>query len=699
MPFPLPDSNLEPAADSEIVEAQPEPHPEFLSQASVPAKRLPLAAIFVVTVTAACLLVAALNRPAQETAQTNPTAAPPATVAPSTDSSISPYLLQPTPSSATQPRPAPVLAAPSVAAAPSGIAAPTIAPSSPAKPMFTRGEAALAAGNLEEAKSAFEGALAADSELALAHLRLAGIAIAKNDGPGAVRHLETAVKLTPRDIAPRLELTNLHLQMRQPAKAENAAREAVKFAADAKSKRAAQGNLAQTLAMTGKHAAAYAQWTALAKSNSRDAEAALAAGVLAAGALKKPGEARKWLAQAAKAPVTDPDVTASIAGILARNNQIKDAERLLSEGVRKFPQYIPLNIALAEARLARGDAKNAAAALKSALARVPGAAANGQAKGELHLALAKVYAAQEQWNPAQQEAQKAALLTPKHPAPQALLARLRFAAGDEKGGIEALRRVVQFDPQNGGARLELARALAATKQFPLAKQELEALLKAHPKSPDVLAAFADVAEASGDKQGALKHWTSVAGLAPKEPLPALHQARLMEALGQNDKALERYRFVLKMIPNEPNALFGAAKIEEKSGDEMRALAHLKALIAAQPGLEPAYEPLVRLAKKKNQMPATVSFLKQQLAKNPDQRAAYTAILEDAEARGDAESGRKFVKSFIDKYPKLAAPRAAIDTFDLRRAKKMLSDLEKRDSTREPRGSTLPTPPPDKPATP
>lgn len=99
------------------------------------------------------------------------------------------------------------------------------------------------------------------------------------------------------------------------------------------------------------------------------------------------------------------------------------------------------------------------------------------------------------------------------------------------------------------------------------------------------------------------------------------------------------------------------------------------------------------------MPATISFLKQQIAKEPNRRAAFTAILDDAEARGEVESGRVFVKSYIDRFPKLAAPRAAIDAFDLKRAKKMLSDLQKRDDKGESgraRGSTLPTPPPDKP---
>jgi hypothetical protein len=118
-----------------------------------------------------------------------------------------------------------------------------------------------------------------------------------------------------------------------------------------------------------------------------------------------------------------------------------------------------------------------------------------------------------------------------------------------------------------------------------------------------------------------------------------------------------------------------------------------------------YDALIDAAKKSKQMPATVTFLKQQLAKNPDRRAAYTAILDYYEEKGEADAGRSFVKSFIDKHPKLIAPRAAIDEFDLRRAKKMLSELQKRDAQKRdngkgdddkrdglrPRGSTLPAP--------
>jgi tetratricopeptide (TPR) repeat protein len=187
--------------------------------------------------------------------------------------------------------------------------------------------------------------------------------------------------------------------------------------------------------------------------------------------------------------------------------------------------------------------------------------------------------------------------------------------------------------------------------------------------------LAGVSEAAGDKNGALALWTSIAQQVPRDPLPVVQQARLMNDLGQESKALERYRYVLA----------GQTQQQPRLTPEDEAM---------------VYDALLDTAKKSKQMPGTVTFLKQQLAKSPDHRAAYTAILDYYEEKGDAETGRAFVKSFIDKHPKLIAPRAAIDEFDLRRAKKMLSELQKRDSgKRAPekrdglpsRGSTLPAP--------
>ncbi len=557
---------------------------------------------------------------------------------------------------------------------------PTAPPTSPGKAAFEQGEVALRQQKLDDARTAFQKALQLDDKLAPAHLRLAAIAADSNDAQGARLHLESAASLLPSDALPRLQLSQLYLQTQEPQKAETAAAEAVRLA-KGPMKRDAQGNYARILTANKKEAKAYEVWTSLLKANSKDGEAALAAALLASEKLKRPKDADKWLAQAIKAPPANPQVSILLAQVLAGKKRAQDADKVLSAAAQKFPTFIPLHISLAELKLSRGDSKGSVATLRALLPKVPSKAAGGAAKSEVYVALAQALAHSGQTKSAISEAKNALTLQPKNPAVVAIVAEIFLGSGDSKSGIAALKTLLQLDPKNYKAHHILAGAYADIKQWDAAQKELDIYIKAVPQDLSALADKASLLEQRGQKEEALKTWGILAQKKPDVPIAPMQQARLLAEMQRLEPALERYKAVLKLVPKEPNALLGAAEIEEKRGDNDAALAHLKQFVTIEPKFDPAYAALTRVAKKKNQMAPTVEFLKTQLAKNADRRGAYTAILDYYESVGKAETGRTFVKGYIDKNPKLIAPRAAIEEFDLRRAKASLTELLKADKTK------------------
>lgn len=561
-------------------------------------------------------------------------------------------------------------------ALPPGLNAPK---DSPGKAAFDQGESALRQAKIQEAKRAFQQALALDNNLAPAHLRLAALSAEGNDAPQAQFHLEAAAHLLPKDATPRLQLSQLYMQLRQPQKAEVAAQNAVQVATGPL-RREAQGHYARILAANKKDSEAYAIWAALAKANPNDAEATLAASVIADEKLRRPQDAAKLLAQAVKAPPQSPEVSLLLAEVLASKKRLKDALKVLSLASKKFSTYIPLHLALAQLKLASGDAKGSVSTLRTLLAKVPAKIAGGSAKAEVYVALAQVLTRSGQTKTAISEAKNALKLQPRNPAVAATVAELFLACGDFQNGIAALKTLIQLDPRNKKAHHVLAGAYADTQKWDLAQQELDIYIKAQPQDLNALVDRAGLLERRGQKAEALKVWATLAQKKPDVPLAPLQQGRLSEEMGKLEPALAHYRTVLKLVPNQPNALWGMAKIEEKQGDASAALKHLKLLVGVEPKADDAYSAMLRLAKKQNQTEATVAFLKEQLAKNPDRRGAYTAILEYYESGGKTEVGRSFVKGYIDKNPKLAAPRLAIDEFDLRRAKSSLADLLKADKT-------------------
>lgn len=581
-----------------------------------------------------------------------------------------------------------------------GAKAPAAQPTNPAAQRLAQGMAGQRAGKNQEAITAYQQALQLNPALTPARIGLAMLYWQGHRSDEALQQLRLAQHNDPKNPAIPWQIAQTLLSLHRTPEAVTQLREVVHLAP---TNRAGYVLLAQVLMSLNRKDEAYAQWVNLAEKQPNDPEAAFTAGAIAFEVLKRLPEAERWLRQAQTSSPKDPRVPLLLGRVLGMRGKTAAAAVVLAQGARQFPEVIELHTLLSDVRWAQGDKDGAISALRAAVPHIPASTGGGVPLARLHVAIGRLYAMRGQWLPAAREWRAATTLQPHDADVHGLLAEALWRSGDRAGTAAQLKQVLDIDPKRHDARHRLAKALADIGRYDEAQDEYATYLKAKPNDVGAMVQQAALYEHQADIPRAIESWNKVSTVWPENPLPALQRARLLRKSGNDTEALAQYRYALQIAPNDPQALSGAAILEEKSGQEMRALTHLRTLVSKQPDDEAAYAALLRVSEQKQQLPATLNFLKQQLAKNPRHRAAYAALLDGYAKSGDADTGRTVVKDFMARYPKLTAPRIALDSFDLARAKQQLADLRRAKPTLIPASATpiaapLPTPIPNTTAT-
>ncbi|HEX8834872.1 MAG TPA: tetratricopeptide repeat protein, partial [Abditibacteriaceae bacterium] len=536
---------------------------------------------------------------------------------------------------------------------------------------FQQAVALQKAGKTPEAIAAYAQVLKLKPDVLPAHLNLAILYLQTQQAAPAIVHLRAAQRLDPKNPAIPFQLAQTLLQLRRTREALEPLRTAVRL-----SPRNPAGYtlLAQVYGELRRPAESYAAWAKVSDLAPKDAGAAFTAGVMAFEQLKKLPEAERYLRRAVSLEKRDPRGPLYLGRILAARGKLPEAERVFVDAAKRFPKIVEMNTTRADIRWARGNKSGSINALRAATQAISPTQDGGVPAGRLHLALGRQLGQAKRWPEAAASLRRAAQLLPREPDVHGMLAEAHLRTGNRNGAINELRRTLALDAKRSAARRTLAQVLTDAKQYRAARTEYVRYLEQQPRDVGALVQLAALEEELGQPVRALGVWQRASKLLAENPLPHLQSARLLRKSGRDAEALKKYRYVLQIAPGDPNALLGAAGLEEKAGQNARALVHWRSLVAARPDYPPAYEPLMRVAQKMNQLPATLNFLKPILAKNPNQPAAYSAVLNACERAGRVEEGREFVKSIMQRHPKAKAPRFALDSFDLARAKKKLQEL-------------------------
>ena len=134
------------------------------------------------------------------------------------------------------------------------------------------------------------------------------------------------------------------------------------------------------------------------------------------------------------------------------------------------------------------------------------------------------------------------------------LARAHFANGEPDLAEEVLRRAIEANPKDSGARLDLAQLVAETAGAAQAKPLIDELARQDPTNAQVLDSQFKLAMATGDLATAKAAADALVAQQPQSGLNYLYEGAVEEANHRLEAAVKLYSKALELQPGAPEAL-------------------------------------------------------------------------------------------------------------------------------------------------
>ncbi len=224
------------------------------------------------------------------------------------------------------------------------------------------GHLALSKGHADDAKTAYDLALAQDPKNVGAHLGRAMILRRSDPAKAYDEYAAAALAPAPLSFLGQMGRGETALQMQDAAKALDAFQEAAKLREDSGP---AHRGLGSALIAAKRNQDAFAEFQKAIALDPKDADSLASMGNLLMGA-NQPAEAEKAL-RAALAIRPDPQMTVSLAGVLTRNAKPTEALQLLEPFFRQGNPPVQIVIAAARAADMAGSAPQATSLYGSVL--------------------------------------------------------------------------------------------------------------------------------------------------------------------------------------------------------------------------------------------------------------------------------------------------------------------------------------------
>ncbi|HZM34835.1 MAG TPA: XrtA/PEP-CTERM system TPR-repeat protein PrsT [Burkholderiales bacterium] len=416
------------------------------------------------------------------------------------------------------------------------------------------GNAQLAQSKPEEAKNAFNEALAIDPGNAAANLGLARLAASQRDLAGADKRVATALETMPKSAEALLLKADLLAVQGNNAAAEKAYREAVAVQTNPIPARLALiAHLLRTQALDK----ASVEVAALEEAAPRDPRTSYAKALLFS-AQREFARARESIQQVLKvAPTHLPSLM--IAGRAAfEMRAYAEAESHFRKVLQNAPNAIGAKRLLAVTHLRMGQSALALSEAKELLA------ATGDDPSIVALA-AEAYLANGDVAAASREFEKAKRLAPDNASVQTRLALVRLATGEGERGLKELEAAAASQPDDYQADLALIAAHLRQRQPDKALKAIDALEKKQPNNPLTHNLRGLALGLKRDFSGARASFERALRLNASYMPAVANLARLDLRENKPDAARKRYEAVLAKEPNNEQALSGLAAVLRISG--------------------------------------------------------------------------------------------------------------------------------------
>jgi len=368
------------------------------------------------------------------------------------------------------------------------------------------GNAELQLDRLDEAKAAYDKALALDKRLADAHLAMGQLQDLRGNHADALLHLSRAVRLDSDDTVYQMALARHYLARGETSKAR-VAFEGLARSAGSEADRAYANSMLALLNQDGKRMLAELKRADALHPGGYDGGVEQAA--IALFDLKQYADARTLLDMLLARPHPSPELMLAAARTASRLEQWADAESLLRRSVKTRPDNSEAWFQLGRVLSERGDLTGAIDAYRSSLARNPDAR-----NTKLNLAVLETRAGNED-----EALRLYAQLLKSHPryAPALLnRARLHERAGRIGEAVADLEEAMRVAPTDTGTRERLARLLLDRGDTDRARSLLSDAVAESPADAEIRLLLAETELRSGNRANAIKELDRAASLAGED---------------------------------------------------------------------------------------------------------------------------------------------------------------------------------------
>lgn len=525
-------------------------------------------------------------------------------------------------------------------------------------PLLTlRGDALLVTGKPDEAKAAFEAALALDPNAGGAVLGLVRHAMASQNKTEAERLLADAVAKHPTDANVWMMQGGM---LRLNGKLDEAVAAYDQVLKLKPNYRDAFIEKAYVEIGRGKFPAA--------KAAIEGAEKASPGNLLVvyARALYEFSQGKYGVAQESLQKILKvaPDhmPTLLLAGASAMNlGSIQQAEQHLRKYIESNPENVYARKLLAQTLLKGSQPADAAEALAPALK-------DGTQDAQLLALAGQSFMQVRDFSKASGYLEKAAELAPKVAGVRTSLGLSKLAQGDEARGLKELEMAAALDPQSTEASVALIQTQMNLKQYDKALQTVAALEQRQPDNPQVHNLKGVVFQAKGDAAKARAAFEKTVALQPGFMPGVANLARLDLQEKKPDAAKGRFLKVLEQDKNNTEAMTALAQLALVQNRPDEATSWLEKASNANPD---AVTPAVNLGThylRNNQAQKALTLARKLQTANPTNPALLELL-------GQSQIATKDVGGALDTYGKLVnvAPKSPMAQLRMAAVYKMMGN--------------------------
>jgi tetratricopeptide (TPR) repeat protein len=465
-----------------------------------------------------------------------------------------------------------------------------------------------AQGNADKAIALLQGAIKQIPATIDLRLVLAQLYASLNQEANAEALLVDLVRLNPTEKSHRLRLAQFYARLNQPDEAERILREGIKslpqerelkmalvdFLAARRSREAAEKELNSFIAQDPKD---YALRFALGQFYEQGKDYAKAEAVY-----------REVIAAAG---LDGPGLTARdrLAALRMQQDDAAGAQKLIAEVLAKAPRDDDALILRGNLALAQQDPKTAIADLRAVLRDQPNAIGVMRS-----------------------------------------LARAHLANGEPALAEETMRRAVDANATDVGARLDLAKLLIQLGKPEQAKPVVELLIKQQPNNIDALDAQFKIAGAENDLAAAKAAADAIVATNPKLPLGYYYQGALAERTKRFEDAIRLYSAALEIQPQASEPLQGVTRILVSQNRAPEALKRLDDVAArfAQDSYAPNLKGELLLSQ--NRIADAIAAFKSAIDRQPTEWPPYRNLAYAEFMGHDTDGAIATLKGAIGKLP-------------------------------------------------